>query len=127
MQQKHIYEYAVVRVVPLVEREEFVNVGVILFCKKEKYIRMKYKIRKEMILSLNPSADIDEIQDNLEAFYKIAAGDKNSGPIAAMNEPERFRWLTAVRSATIQTSRPHPGICIDLDKAIEKLFEEMVG
>lgn len=79
-----------------------------------------------MILSLNPSADIDEIQDNLEAFYKIAAGE-NSGPIAALNEPERFRWLTAVRSATIQTSRPHPGICTDLDKAIEKLFEEMVA
>lgn len=126
MQQKHKYEYAVVRVVPLVEREEFINVGVILFCKREKYIRMKYKMREDKILALNSSADIEEIHRNLEAFSKIAAGDKDSGPIATMNEAERFRWLTAVRSATIQTSRPHPGMCIDLDLAVEKLFTEMV-
>jgi hypothetical protein len=126
MQQKHAYEYAIVRVVPLVEREEFINVGVILFCKRQKFIRMKYRMREDKILLLYPSADIEEIRNNLEAFSKIAQGDKDSGPIASMDEAERFRWLTAVRSATIQTSRPHPGMCVDLDQALDKLFSEMV-
>lgn len=127
MRQKHIYEYAVVRVVPVVEREEFVNVGVILFCKKGKFIRMLYHLHEGKILALSPGADIDEIRKNLEAFSKIAAGEKEGGPIACLEEAERFRWLTAIRSASIQTSRPHPGISNDLEKAINTLFEEMIG
>jgi hypothetical protein len=127
MQQKHLYEYAIVRVVPLVEREEFVNAGVILFCKKEKFIRMQYHLREDKILALMPGADMDEIRKNLEAFCKIAAGEKEGGPIARMDEAERFRWLTAVRSASIQTSRPHPGVCSNLEDTIKSLFSEMVG
>ena len=127
MQQKHVYEYAVVRVVPVVEREEFVNAGVILFCKKEKFIRMKYRLRGELILSLMPGADLDEIRSNLEAFCKIAAGEKGGGPIAGLDEAGRFRWLTSVRSASIQTSRPHPGICDDLEQTTDALLAEMVG
>ncbi|HEX2975352.1 MAG TPA: DUF3037 domain-containing protein [Bacteroidales bacterium] len=124
---KHVYEYAVIRVVPLVEREEFINAGVILFCKKKKFIRMKYRIPKDKILSLAPHADIEEITLNLDAFSKIAAGDKDGGPIALLDEAERFRWLTAVRSASIQTSRPHPGVTTDPEQAINSLFDEMVG
>lgn len=127
MQQKHLYEYAIVRVVPVVEREEFVNAGVILFCKKEKFIRMVYHLREDKILALLPEADMDEIRGNLEAFCKIAAGEKEGGPIAGLDEAERFRWLTAVRSASIQTSRPHPGVCDDLEKTLNSLFKEMVG
>jgi hypothetical protein len=126
MQQKHLYEYAIVRVVPVVEREEFVNAGVILYCKKDKYIRMKYNLREERILALMPGADMEEIRKNLEAFSTIAAGESDGGPIAALDESERFRWLTAVRSASIQTSRPHPGVCNDLEKTIHTLFTEMV-
>ncbi len=127
MQQKHLYEYAVVRVVPVVEREEFVNAGVVLFCKKEKFIQMRYHIREDKILALLPDADMEEIRGNLEAFCKIAAGEKDGGPIASLDEAERFRWLTAVRSASIQTSRPHPGVCDDLEKTVDSLFNEMVG
>ncbi|HET6557404.1 MAG TPA: DUF3037 domain-containing protein [Prolixibacteraceae bacterium] len=127
MQHKHIYEYAIIRVVPVVEREEFVNAGVILFCKKKKFIRMLYRLREEKILALMPDADIGEISKNMEAFSRIAAGEKDAGPIAGMDEAERFRWLTAVRSASIQTSRPHPGMSDDLDKAVNTLFAEMVG
>ena len=127
MQQKHLYEYAIVRVVPLVEREEFVNAGVILFCKKDKFIRMQYHVREDKILKLMPDADMVEIRENLEAFCKIAAGEKDGGPIACLEEAERFRWLTAVRSASIQTSRPHPGVCNDLEETINILFSEMVG
>lgn len=126
MQQKHLYEYAIVRVVPSVEREEFVNVGVIMFCKKEKFIRMLYKPQKEKILTLMPEADLEEIQKNLEAFCKISAGDKEGGPIASLDEAERFRWLTAMRSATIQTSRPHPGVTDNLDEMINILLDQMV-
>jgi len=127
MQPKHLYEYAIVRVVPVVEREEFVNAGVILFCKKQKLVRMQYQLREEKILALKPNADLEEIQKNLEAFCKIAAGEKNGSPIAQLDPAERFRWLTAVRSASIQTSRPHPGICTDLEKTFQALFEDMVG
>jgi len=127
MQQKHLYEYAIVRVIPVVEREEFVNAGVILFCKKEKFIRMQYHLREDKILTLMPDADMDGIRKNLQAFSKIAAGEKAGGPIAGLDEAERFRWLTSVRSASIQTSRPHPGVCDDLEKTIHSLFLEMVG
>jgi hypothetical protein len=120
------YEYAMVRFVPLVEREEFVNVGVILFCKKEKHIRMEYAIPEGKILALFPAADIEEIRKNLEAFRRIAAGEKDCGIIASLGEAERFRWLTAYRSASIQTSRPHPGVSDNLDKAFKMLFSEMV-
>ncbi len=126
MQQRNIYNYAVIRVVPLVEREEFVNTGIILFCKKQKYIKVMVKMREQMILAFKPDAELDEIAANLEAFRKIAAGEPEGGPIAALDIPERFRWLTALRSATIQTSRPHPGICYDLDETLNNLFREMV-
>jgi hypothetical protein len=127
MQQKHQYEYAIVRVVPVVEREEFVNAGVILFCKKEKFIRMKYHLSPDKILIMKPDAEIEEIRKNLEAFRIIAEGEKGGGPIASMEPAERFRWLSAVRSASIQTSSPHTGLSDDLEKTFNTLFDEMVG
>ena len=127
MQQKHQYEYAIVRVVPAVEREEFVNAGVILFCKKRKFIRMKYCLYQDKILTLKPDAEIEEIRKNLEAFRIIADGEKGGGPIALLDQAERFRWLSAVRSASIQTSRPHTGLSADLEKTFNTLFDEMVG
>lgn len=124
--QKHLYKYATFRVVPVIEREEFINVGVILYCKKEKYIRMRYHLCEDKILALMPDADIPEIKTNMEAYRRIAAGEKSCGPIANLNEAERFGWLTAVRSATIQTSRPHPGVCDNLENTLNALFSEMV-
>ncbi len=126
MRQKHLYEYAVVRVVPSVEREEFVNVGVILFCKKEKFIRMLYRLQNEKILMLKSDADMDEIKKNLVAFCMVSEGNREGGPIACLDDAERFRWLTAVRSATIQTSRPHPGITEDLEATVNQLFSQLV-
>ena len=127
MQQKHQYEYAIVRVVPVVEREEFVNAGVILFCKNEKFIRMKYHLPRNKILLMMPDADVEEIRINLEAFRIIADGEKEGGPIACLDPVERFRWLSAVRSASIQTSIPHSGLSDDLEKTFNTLFDEMVG
>src|SRR5690348_5481882 len=120
-QEQHLYEYATIRVVPAVEREEFVNAGLILFCKKQKYIKVLFKVNEEKIATLCREFDLEELNKNLDAFEKIAKGDKSGGIIATYDIAERFRWLTAVRSSSLQTSRPHPGICKDLDETAEKL------
>ncbi|HRB71134.1 DUF3037 domain-containing protein [Flavobacterium sp. WV_118_3] len=126
MQDKHLYEYAVIRVLPKVEREEFLNVGIILFSKSAQYIDVRFSINEHKLLMLSDELDIEQLQQNLESFQKIALGDKNGGPIAQLDIPSRFRWLTAVRSSVIQTSRPHPGFCANLDGTIERLFTELV-
>ncbi|MNK08438.1 hypothetical protein D3C87_263760 [compost metagenome] len=126
MQDKHLYEYAVIRVVPKVEREEFLNVGIIVFCKRQKFIKVLYTVNEAKLQLIAPDLDIDQIHLNLESFEKIGSGTKNGGPISRLEVPERFRWLTAVRSSVIQTSRPHPGLCTDLDNRVQKLFEDMV-
>lgn len=126
MQDKHLYEYAVIRVVPRVEREEFVNAGVVVFCKRKKFIKVLFTIDADKLLCLSPELDIDQVRLNLESFEKIARGAKDGGPIALLEVPERFRWLTAVRSSVIQTSRPHPGLCDDPENTAQKLFEELV-
>ncbi|MEO4005209.1 MULTISPECIES: DUF3037 domain-containing protein [unclassified Flavobacterium] len=126
MQDKHLYEYAVIRVLPKVEREEFLNVGIILFSKSAKYINVRFSINEQRLLMLSDELDIEQLQQNLESFQKIALGDKNGGPIAQLDIPSRFRWLTAVRSSVIQTSRPHPGFCGNLDGTIDRLFTELV-
>lgn len=126
MPDKQLYEYAVIRVVPRVEREEFLNVGIILFCKSAKQIKVRFAIDETRLLALSADIDIDQIRLNLDSFVKIANGMKIGGPIAQFEVPERFRWLTAVRSSVIQTSRPHPGMCSDLDGTFERLFAELV-
>jgi len=126
MQETNLYEYAVIRVVPRVAREEFVNVWIILFCKKAKFIKVKHMVPLEKILALSAEADVEQIQANIYAFAKVAHGTKDGGPIALMDIPSRFRWLTALRSSVIQTSRPHSGLCDDLEKTTERLFAELV-
>ena len=126
MQGKKLFEYAVIRVLPKVEREEFINVGIILFSKRAKYIHVKYKLDMERLLSFSTELDLDMLEDTLKSFEKICLGHKDGGTIAQLDIPERFRWLTAVRSSCIQTSRPHPGFSDNLDKSVEKLFEELV-
>lgn len=126
MQEKCLYEYAIIRFVPSVEREEFINVGVILFSKRNNYIKVRYKVNDDKIKLFSSETDIETLQQNLAAFEKIANGSKEGGPIAGFDIPERFRWLTAVRSASLQTSRPHPGFAENLDDTLEKLFKELV-
>lgn len=126
MQEDKLYEYAVIRLVPKVEREEFFNIGLVLFSKKEKYIRVDFHLCSDKFLLMHSKLDYDEVQKNLENFQKIAHGSPDGGPIAKLEIPERFRWLTAVRSSVIQTSRPHPGKTKNLDKTFDRLFEELV-
>jgi hypothetical protein len=126
MQGKHLFEYAVIRVLPKVEREEFINVGIILFSKRAKYIRMMYKLDEKRLDSFSTELDMDLLGEALKSFEKICNGSKDGGVIAQLEIPERFRWLTAVRSSCIQTSRPHPGYSDNLDATVEKLFSELV-
>jgi len=126
MQDRHLYEYAVIRVVPRVEREEFINAGVIVFCKRQKFIKMLFTVQEQKLHALHPDIDTAQLWLNLESFQRIAHGAKDGGPIAQMEIAERFRWLTAVRSSVIQTSRPHPGLCIDLDQKTSALFNSLV-
>jgi hypothetical protein len=126
MQDSHLYEYAVIRVVPRVEREEFLNIGIILFCKRAKFIKVLYHINDAKIEALSNDFDIEQLHCNIAALEKIVNGAKHGGPIGAMEIPERFRWLTAIRSSAIQTSRPHSGLSQDLEKTIQRLFEELV-
>lgn len=126
MQEDKLYEYAVIRLVPKVEREEFFNIGLVMFSKKEKYIRVEFHLCKDKFSLMRSKLDYDDIEENLKNFQNIANGNENGGEIAKLEIPERFRWLTAVRSSVIQTSRPHPGKSKDLDKTFERLFEELV-
>lgn len=126
MQEKNLYEYAVIRVLPRVEREEFLNVGIIIFCKKAKFIKVLYELNEAKAKLFSDELDLEQLHLNLEAFQKIAHGVKDGGPISVLDIPSRFRWLTAVRSSSIQTSRPHPGLCDDLEETLERLFRELV-
>lgn len=126
MQDKVVYEYAVIRVVPKVEREEFINIGLILFSKRKRYIRFDYHIPEEKIRSFCNEFDLNQLKENLESFAKICSGTKNGGPIAALEADEKFRWITAVKSSSIQSSRPHPGLSADLDATFDKLYKELV-
>lgn len=126
MQEDKIYEYAVIRLVPKIEREEFFNIGLVMFSKKEKYIRVEFHLCHDKFRLMHSKLDYEDIVENLQSFQKIAKGEKDGGPIAKLDIPERFRWLTAVRSAVVQTSRPHPGKSRDLDTTFGKLFEELV-
>ncbi len=126
MQEAKLYEYAVIRLVPKVEREEFFNIGLVMFSKKEKYIRVEFHLCTDKFRLMQSKLDYEDVQENLMNFQKIAKGDKDSGPIALLDIPERFRWLTAVRSAVVQTSRPHPGKAKDLDETFNRLFVELV-
>lgn len=126
MQGKHLYEYAVIRLVPKVEREEFFNVGVILFSKRAGYIKSVCQVNEDKLKLYVSEVDRGIGICPFGCIYKICSGAKDGGPIAQLDVPERFRWLTAVRSSCIQTSRPHAGFSDDLDRTLERLFKELV-
>ena len=126
MQEKDLFEYAVIRVVPRVEREEFLNVGVILFCTKQKFLKALYQLDEHRLKAFCASLDLAEIEENLSAFGKISTGSPNGGPIGQLDLASRFRWLTATRSTVLQTSKVHPGFCEHAGETLERLYSELV-
>jgi len=126
MPVQHVYEYAVIRLLPVVEREEYLNVGIILFCKATDHIAVRTAVNVQRLSTFATELDVAQVRANLTAFQRIAEGAPDAGPIAALDVPSRFRWLTAVRSSSIQTSRPHPGLGTDMEATLDRLFRELV-
>lgn len=126
MQGQLLYEYAVVRLVPRVEREEFLNLGIVFFCKQTDFLKCVYTVNEQRITAFCSEVDLLHVRSNLESFCKIAAGNDDAGPIAKLLTPSRFRWLTAVRSTIIQTSKTHPGFCANEEEKLNELFEKLV-
>lgn len=120
------FQYAVLRVVPRIEREEFVNVGVILFCRTGRFLRARVALDPRRIQALAPDVDLEAVGEHLEARVRVAAGDPDAGPIAALPPSERFHWLVAPSSTVIQTSSVHSGLCEDPAAALERLFAQLV-
>jgi len=126
MQEQHLFEYAVIRIVPKVEREEFFNVGVVLYCAKQKFLQASILLDEDRLRTFCKKADINELREYLHAFERICKGGNDAGPIGKLPIAERFRWLTATRSTVVQTSKVHPGLCTDAAEMLAKLFEQLV-
>ncbi len=126
MQQKHLFEYAVIRVMPRVEREEFLNIGVIVYCAKQKFLRARYQLDYDRLHAFYTGLDISELEEHLCSFKRICLGDNAAGPIGKLDIASRFRWLTATRSTILQTSKVHPGMSDDALVTLDRLFNQLV-
>lgn len=126
MPQTHLFEYAVVRVVPKVEREEFLNVGVILYCRELDFLQVRYSLNEDRLQVFCTRLDKEELLQNLRSFERICNGSKDAGPIGSLDIAGRFRWLTATRSTIIQTSKVHPGFCTDPGETLTRLYTQLV-
>jgi len=120
------YDYAVVRVVPRVEREEFINAGIVLSCPALRFLEARIELYEARLLALDPGVDLELVRRHLASFPAICAGTPDSGPIGQLPQRARFHWLTARRSSIIQTSPVHTGRCIDPTATIERLMARMV-
>jgi hypothetical protein len=116
----------VVRVVPRVEREEFVNAGVVLFCSERDFLGARVELDRERVRALSPDADLALVEEHLAAVARVAAGGEGSGPIGRLSRRERFHWLVAPRSTVLQVSPVHSGTCEDPARALDHLFDRMV-
>lgn len=120
------FDYAVVRVVPRVEREEFVNAGVILFCLQRDFLAARVEVDETRLRALWPEVDVELIRQHLEAIPRICSGSRDAGPIARLSLRERFHWLVAPRSTMIQVSPVHSGMCESPERALDDLFRRAV-
>lgn len=120
------FDYAIVRVVPHVERGERINVGVILYCRSRDFLAARLELDRERLAWLDPSADAPAIDERLQSIAAICAGGASAGPIGRLTQAERFHWLVSPRSTVVQTSRPHVGLCEEPGSALEKLFDRFV-
>jgi hypothetical protein len=126
MPENHLFEYAVIRVVPQVEREEFLNIGVVLYCSAQKFLHCLFELKEERLKALSPALDLGELKEHITAFERVCVGGAQGGPIGQLTMAERFRWLTATRSTVLQASKVHPGLCTDAREMLERLQEQLV-
>lgn len=126
MPTPHAYDYAVIRVVPRVEREEFINAGVILSCPGCNFLDARLHLNKQRLLALDPDVDMELVEQYLAVIPVVCRGDAAAGPIGTLSTRQRFYWLIAPRSTIIQTSAAHAGLCEDPAAALEHLMRRMV-
>ena len=126
MPAKETYEYAIIRLVPRVEREEFLNVGVILYSKPHRYLDMRFELNAERIAAFAPEVDIQEIEQYLKGWVAVCKGAPHGGRIGQLEQHLRFRWLVAARSTILQSSRTHPGVCEEPAAVLDHLFGQLV-
>lgn len=121
------FDYAIVRVVPRVERGEFINAGVILFCLERDFLAARVELDEPRLRALWPATDVDLVRQHLQAIPRICAGSPGAGPIARLSLRERFHWLVAPRSTMVQVSPVHAGLCATPELALDELFRQMVA
>jgi hypothetical protein len=126
MHAQSSYDYAIVRVVPRVERGEFINAGVILFCRTRRFLGARIAFDAGRLTAIAPHVDVHDVAQHLSAIPLVCAGGVGAGPIGALPQAERFHWLVAPRSAMIQTSPVHSGLCDEPAAALERLLEWLV-
>ncbi len=120
------FDYAVIRVVPRVEREEFLNVGVIVFCRTRRYLEACVDLDRARLEAFAPISDLDDVIAFLAGIPRVCRGGPEAGPIGLLSPAERFHWLVAPRSTVVQTSAPHSGLCADPAAALRRLMVELV-
>lgn len=120
------YDYALIRLVPNVERGECLNVGVLLFCRTQRFLGVRIQLDQTRVLSLAPDLDLASVQHQLDAIVHICMGAPEAGLLGKMSQSERFHWLTSPRSTIIQTSQVHVGLCTDPEATLEHLLKTMV-
>ncbi len=126
MPEQSTFDYAVVRVVPAVEREEFVNVGVILYCRTRHFLQARLYFDRQRLATLDPTLDLEMIREHLELIPRICSGGQDAGALGELSQSERFHWLVAPRSTVIQVSPVHSGVTHDPQAALDDLFDRLV-
>jgi hypothetical protein len=126
MPDKHTFEFAVIRVVPKVEREEFMNVGVLVFCKRKKYLGIKFLVNEKKLTAFSEDLDLETVNQYLKAWELICKGGATGGPIGELEVSDRFRWLSASKSTIIQCSKTHPGMSAHPENVLKDAFERFV-
>ncbi|AGC42003.1 hypothetical protein MYSTI_00653 [Myxococcus stipitatus DSM 14675] len=120
------FDYAIIRVVPRVEREEFINVGVVLFCTTQRFLGVRVELDEARLKALAPDTDLDTVRDHLESFRRVSEGGKGTGPIGQLPQKDRWHWLVAPRSTILQTGPVHSGLSQEPQKALEHLMDTVV-
>jgi hypothetical protein len=120
------FDYATIRVVPRVERQEFINAGVVVFCLERKFLAARIHLDEARLKALWPGTDVELVREHLAAISRICAGDESAGPIAKLSQRERFHWLISPRSTIIQPSPVHTGLCESTDDLTERLAKQLL-
>ena len=121
------FDYALLRVVPRVERQEFINAGIVVYCPQKRYLAARIRLVEARLRALWPDADVALVESHLRAVERICLGDASAGPIATLSLGERFHWLTSPRSTIIQPSPVHTGVCDATDELLDRLEAQFLS